>query len=104
MINSVDLVEEMDGEDICARNDLQDLLFALHLRFGSLDNQIVSVIEKIGKFTTTNQPILIAANVRSLKDFLEELGKSGDEFKITGEKYYPLDKWDQRRKWVIQSC
>ncbi|MCL4481000.1 MAG: hypothetical protein M1113_05910 [Candidatus Thermoplasmatota archaeon] len=72
-------------------SDVEDLLYLLEGRFGSIDSSVRQMIKDISDFSTLNRLILVAANVSSYRDFLQEL-ENKDSFKIAGDRFNPLKR------------
>ncbi|EQB71798.1 MAG: hypothetical protein AMDU1_APLC00018G0010 [Thermoplasmatales archaeon A-plasma] len=72
-------------------SDVEDLLYVLEGRFGSIDLRARQMIKEINDFSTLNRLILVAANVSSYGDFLQEL-ENKDSFKIAGDRFNPLSR------------
>ena len=72
-------------------SDVEDLLYLLEGRFGSIDSRVRQMIKDISDFSTLNRLILVAANVSSYRDFLQEL-ENKDSFKIAGDRFNPLSR------------
>ncbi len=79
-----------DGE--ISVEDVSDLLYILRLRFGDISQSVIETIISIKQESTLERLILVAANVSTLNDFLEELNAGDDSFRIEGEKFNPLGK------------
>ena len=71
--------------------DKADLLGLLDLRFGGLVSEEVKAnIEEIDNQDALERLIIVAANILTWEQFVEELKVNGSSFKIVGEQYRPF--------------
>lgn len=71
--------------------DREDLIAILRMRFGEVPPSIVEKIYGFSDLDTLERNILVAANVPSFEIFLEEIEEDPKSFKITGERFNPID-------------
>lgn len=71
--------------------DREDLIAILQMRFGMNSPKVIESIYKINKLDKLERLILVAANVPSLKVFLEEMEEGEDSFRILGDRYNPIE-------------
>lgn len=78
-------------EDAGLVGDREDLISVLKMRFGYLPPKVIEDIYKLNDLKTLERLILVAANAPSLKIFLEELEEGEGSFRITGDRFNPIE-------------
>lgn len=71
--------------------DREDLLALLQMRFGEVPPSVIQNIYDLNDLDTLERLILVAANAPSFKIFLEELEEGSGAFRITGERFNPIE-------------
>lgn len=74
--------------------DREDLIAILRMRFGDVPPSIIERIYDFNDLNTLERLILVAANVPDFDIFLEEMGEDQGSFKITGERFNPINGGD----------
>jgi hypothetical protein len=77
-------------DELWLKQDREDLLALLDIRFGNVPAEVVQAIERIDRTDTLQRLILVAANAASWSVFTEELAAGDDAFKLTGERFSPF--------------
>lgn len=72
-------------------DDREDLIAILKMRFGEIPPGIIQAIYDLKEYAALERLILVAANVPSLKVFIEELEEGSGSFKILGERFNPIE-------------
>lgn len=72
--------------------DREDLLAILAMRFGDVPGAVCDRIAACHDLTTLERLVLVAANVPTWEDFLAELDRQGDDFKVVGARFDPLSQ------------
>lgn len=83
-------------EDADLVQDREDLISVIRMRFGDIEPAIIEEIYKLNDLETLERLILVAANAPSLKIFLEELEEGEGAFRITGDRFNPIDSMLER--------
>ena len=71
--------------------DREDLIAILRMRFGQVSPHMIERIYELNELDTLERLILVAANVPSYETFLEEMEEEPGSFKITGERFNPIE-------------
>jgi hypothetical protein len=71
-------------------DDREDLITVLKIRFGELPTNVIEAIYNLSDLETLERLILVAANAPDLHVFIEELEEGEGPFKITGERFNPI--------------
>ncbi|MDP4084848.1 MAG: hypothetical protein Q8934_09565 [Bacillota bacterium] len=71
--------------------DREDLIALLQMRFAMKSPEVIEAIYKINKVDKLERLILVAANVPTLKVFIEEMQEGEDSFRILGDRYNPIE-------------
>jgi hypothetical protein len=83
-------------EDAHLVEDREDLLALLHIRFGKPPPGVIHAIYAINELDTLQRLILTAANAPEWKVFLEELREGSQSFRITGERFNPVNSFPDK--------
>lgn len=75
--------------------DREDLIAILKMRFGEIPPKVIEEIYAIEEYDTLERLIVVSSNVPSLKIFLEELKEGAGSFKILGERFNPLQSFNE---------
>lgn len=73
-------------------DDREDLIGILQMRFGSVPPEVIQAVYQIQSFDRLERLILVAANAKTFKTFLEEMNEGEGSFKILGDRFNPIDK------------
>lgn len=76
--------------------DREDLIAVLRMRFGDISTETIEGIYELNELDTLERLILVAANAPTLQIFLEEMEEGDESFRITGERFNPLETVGQR--------
>ncbi|GJM79876.1 hypothetical protein HMSSN139_23720 [Paenibacillus sp. HMSSN-139] len=76
--------------ELFARQDREDLLAVLQMRFGEPDDEVKAKIASMGQLDELQRLILAACNAPAWNVFTEELWAGEGAFKLTGERFNPL--------------
>lgn len=79
-----------DHEKRMLKQDLEDLLALLEMRFGQIPPDVLARIEGIDKTDTMQRLILVAANAADWDVFLQELEAGDAAFKLVGDHLSPI--------------
>lgn len=79
-----------DHEKRMLKQDLEDLLALLEMRFGQIPPDVLARIEGIDKTDTMQRLILVAANAADWDVFLQELEAGDTAFKLVGDHLSPI--------------
>lgn len=78
--------------------DREDLIAVLQMRFGDIPPRLIEQIYELNDLNTLERLILVAANAPSFKVFLEELEEGAGAFRMTGERFNPIESSFEGRK------
>lgn len=78
--------------------DREDLIAVLQMRFGDIPPGVIQNIYDLNDLDTLERLILVAANAPSFKVFLEELEEGSGAYRITGERFNPIESMFEGRK------
>lgn len=79
--------------------DREDLIAILHMRFGDVPPALVEQIYELNDLDTLERLILVAANAPNFNIFLEEMEEGSGGFRITGERFNPIENDFEERKY-----
>lgn len=77
-------------KDEAVATDMEDLIAVLLLRFGSIPQVVQQQIEAMTDGSTLERLVLVAANVPTFRNFVDELGQGKEAFRMVGEGFNPL--------------
>jgi len=72
------------------KQDQEDLIALLDIRFGDLSNSVREAVYEMDKLDTIQRLIMAAANAASWTVFMEELQAGEQSFKLVGERFSPI--------------
>ncbi|MDC3413513.1 hypothetical protein NC797_17640 [Aquibacillus sp. 3ASR75-11] len=78
-------------EEAGLMQDREDLIEVLRMRFGSISPDIIESIYEISQLEKIERLILVAANTPELEMVLEEMQEGAGSFRITGNRFNPID-------------
>ncbi|MBN3526485.1 hypothetical protein [Paenibacillus apiarius] len=81
---------EVNQEEAFLKQDREDLLALLAIRFGTVPAETTKTIEQIQDFNRLQRLILAACNVPEWKVFQEELQEDEGSYRLLGERFNPL--------------
>lgn len=84
--------------ELFAKQDREDLLAVLEMRFGELGDDVKARIASIDQLDELQRLILAACNASAWSVFAEELQAGGGAFKLTGERFNPLSPAGSNQK------
>lgn len=85
---------EGDLRERMLREDRDDLMAVLSLRFGDVPQEVSRAISAIVAGERLERLILVAANCQSLREFQEEATEKEDAFRIPSGAFTP-----RRKEW-----
>ncbi|WP_188456089.1 hypothetical protein [Virgibacillus oceani] len=74
----------------------EDLLGLIHMRFGSVPDDIKEKIMAIGDLDVLDRLFLIAVNAANWDVFVSELNEGKNSFKMVGDGFDPLAEINKR--------
>ena len=79
-----------EHEKLMLKQDLEDLLALLEMRFGTIPPDVYAEIGRIDKLDTMQRLILVAANAADWNVFVQELKAGDGAFKLVGDHLSPI--------------
>jgi hypothetical protein len=77
------------------RDDRNDLLILLEMRFGGVPQPVQEQICQLQDLNELQRMIIAACNAADWKVFMEELQSGQDSFKLTGERFNPVNQQEK---------
>ncbi|MGV6936776.1 hypothetical protein ACWA2B_15025 [Paenibacillus sp. CMM36] len=74
------------------RDDRNDLLALLEMRFGGVPQPVQEQICRLQDLNELQRLIIAACNAADWEVFMEELQLGQDSFKLTGERFNPVNQ------------
>lgn len=71
--------------------DREDLIGLLKMRFETIPAGVTEAIYQLDSLDALERLILVAANASNFTIFIEEMEASEGSFRITGERFNPID-------------
>ena len=87
--------------ELFARQDREDLLAVLQMRFGEPDDEVKAKIASIRQPAELQHLILAACNAAAWSVFAEELRAGEGAFKLTGERFNPVSRAEIEQKGAL---
>ncbi|GAA0611357.1 hypothetical protein GCM10009001_30750 [Virgibacillus siamensis] len=77
-------------------DDREDLLAILKMRFGEIPPGIIQAIYDIKEYDAIERLILVASNVPNFEVFIEELEEGSGSFRILGDRFNPIQSFNEK--------